>query len=84
MKHSRGLKGNLFPLQSSSGSEGAFQGYQLGPAAGRKAMRGCGAWGARVAVPAGCGGSALLSESHPSDLQRCTARQQCDLGVQLL
>lgn len=68
MKHSRGLKVNLFPPPSSFGSEGAFQGYQLGPAAGRKVMRGWGAWGARVAVPTGRRGSTPLSKSHPSDL----------------
>lgn len=68
MKHSRGLKVNLFPPPSSSRSEGNFQGYQLGSAAGRKVMRSWGAWGTRTAIPTGCGGSAQLSKSHPTDL----------------
>jgi len=53
MNHRRGLKVNLFPSPSSSRSEGTFQGYQLGSAAGREAMRGRGAWGAGPAMPTG-------------------------------
>lgn len=44
MKHSRRLKVNIFPFPSSSRSEGASQGYQLGSGTGGKAVR---AWGLR-------------------------------------
>lgn len=58
MKRSRRLKVNIFPFPSSSRSEGASQGYQLGSGPGGKAVRVWG-WGARA------GGSAPLRDSHP-------------------
>lgn len=62
MKHSRGLKVNLFPPPSSSGSEGASRGYQLGSAARRKAVRG---WGPREALLLGVGAQPGSARATP-------------------
>lgn len=83
MKHSRGLKVNLFPLRSSSRSERAFQGYQLGSAAGRKVVRGWGCLGHQGGLAGGHGGSAWLSESHPSHLAAACNGAWGDNGVTL-
>lgn len=83
MKHSRGLKVKLFPPPSSSRSERAFQGYQLGSAAGRKAVRGWGCLGHQEGLAGGHGGSARLSESHPSHLAAACNGAWGDNGVTL-